>query len=79
MTFLTVSSKGQITLPVDQRRRLGLKAHDRIVAECVDDAIVIRRVKDFMELEGCLGKALSSEEEEQAIRDAASERALGSD
>jgi len=63
MAFTTVSSKGQITLPVQLRRKLGIRPGDRLQIEAVDDAILIRRAPDFFELEGFLGKALPRSEE----------------
>ena len=77
MTLLTLSSKGQITLPAAQRRKLGLSPHDRIISECVGDAIVIRRARSFFEFEGCIGQGLPIEEEERLMQEAAIERALG--
>ena len=41
MATVTLSSKHQITLPVDIVRRLGLKAGDKLVAELSDDRIVL--------------------------------------
>lgn len=79
MTFTTVSSKGQITLPVEIRRKLGIKPHDRITVESIGDTAVIRRVRDFFEFEGFLGKAVPIEEEERMIEEAAARHALGLD
>ncbi len=41
MAIITLSSKGQVTLPVDIVRSLGLKAGDKIIAELIDDRIVL--------------------------------------
>jgi AbrB family looped-hinge helix DNA binding protein len=68
MAVSTVSQKGQITLPARMRKKLGMRPHDRIVIETVDDAIVIRRASDFLELAGFLGKALPREEEIRQVR-----------
>ena len=77
MTIATISSKGQITVPSSLRAKLGIKAHDRLMIESSGDKIVISRVPNLLELEGCFGKALSSEEEREAIENAAIEHALG--
>jgi AbrB family looped-hinge helix DNA binding protein len=77
MPFATVSSKGQITLPAASRRRLGIKARDRVAIEVVDDAIVIRPVPDFFDLEGFLGKALPAEEERRRMADGVAEHEAG--
>lgn len=41
MPTVTLSSKNQITLPAAMVRRLGLKGGDKIVAELIDDHIVL--------------------------------------
>lgn len=44
MTEATLTSKGQVTVPVEVRRQLGLKAGDRLLFEVVDDVIRVRVV-----------------------------------
>lgn len=78
MSFATVSSKGQITLPVAARRQLGIRPHDRITIEGGDNEIVIRKIRSIFEIEGFLGKALSSKAEREAMMDAASDHVRGS-
>ena len=70
MTVSTISEKGQITLPAAARRRVGIKPKDRVIIETTDDAIIIKPVEDFFELEGFLGEALPEEEEREAVRKA---------
>ncbi len=41
VAIITLSSKGQVTLPVDIVRSLGLKAGDKLIAELIDDRIVL--------------------------------------
>ena len=41
MATITLSSKHQVTLPVDIVRSLGLKAGDKLIAELIDDRIVL--------------------------------------
>jgi antitoxin PrlF len=72
MTVATLSSKGQITLPVAARRLLGLHAGDRIVLEAQDDRIVMRRAQDFLGWKGRLGPARTRDAERDAMRRAAS-------
>jgi AbrB family looped-hinge helix DNA binding protein len=38
-----VSSKNQISIPSEARRRLGIEPGDRLSVEIVDDAMVLRR------------------------------------
>lgn len=42
MPRITLSSKNQITLPVDIVRILDLKPGDKLVAELIDDHIVLK-------------------------------------
>ncbi len=43
MSTATLSSKSQIVLPAEVRRRLGLHPGDRLVIEVEDDHVVIRK------------------------------------
>lgn len=63
MSISTISTKGQVTLPAQLRRQLGIGPKDNVVIEAEDDAIVIRKAPDFFALKGFLGKALPLEEE----------------
>jgi AbrB family looped-hinge helix DNA binding protein len=63
MSVARVSSKGQITLPVESRKVIGIKPGDRILIEVEGAQVVVRPVGDFFELEGFLGKALPRREE----------------
>ncbi|MGD0999319.1 MAG: AbrB/MazE/SpoVT family DNA-binding domain-containing protein [Candidatus Brocadiia bacterium] len=67
MPVSTISVKGQITLPIAFRRKLGIKPHDRIVIELEDKAIVVKRAPDLFEFAGVAGKALPPEEEERRM------------
>jgi AbrB family looped-hinge helix DNA binding protein len=46
MLTVKVSSKQQISLPSAVRRRLGIKAGDRLTVDVLDDAMVLRRRPD---------------------------------
>lgn len=74
MPIATVSSKGQITLPVESRRALGIQSQDRVLVDITDDAIVVRKVPDFLELDGFLGRALPDEEEQERMVNGIAER-----
>jgi len=43
MLSVKVSSKHQISLPSEARRRLGIEAGERLSVEIVDDTLVLRR------------------------------------
>lgn len=42
---LTVSSKGQISLPVNMRKRLSINTGDKLVAYASDDVIMLKAIK----------------------------------
>jgi AbrB family looped-hinge helix DNA binding protein len=44
-TISTISSKGQVTVPVEVRRRLGLKEGDRVEFAFVEGTAVLRPVR----------------------------------
>jgi len=77
MPIAAVSTKGQITLPSGFRKKFGIEPHDRVVIETTADAIIIRPVRDFMELQGFLGRAHSRSDEEAAVERTAAARASG--
>ncbi len=69
MATTSISTKGQVTLPVGLRRKLGLKPRDRVLVELRAGSIVISPAPDFFALKGFLGKALTREEERRrAVR-----------
>lgn len=73
MAVATISSKGQITLPAEARRAIGVAAGDRVIVRVVDGAIVVERALDFLSLRGVLGPALPRAEETAAMLDAVSD------
>lgn len=77
MTTVTVSSKGQITLPAGFRHRAGIAAGTRLQACQQGDTLILKPAPDFFALKGCLGKAKSQAVERRAAEMAASERANG--
>jgi antitoxin PrlF len=56
MSEATVTSKGQITIPADIRKALGLSAGERVVFTRLDDGTTIMRSKtrSILELKGML-------------------------
>jgi antitoxin PrlF len=79
MKMSTVSTKGQVTIPVDIRKDLGLKPHDRVSFVKINGNTVIRRVKSLYELKGFAGKALPIEEEERLMEEAVARHVMGLD
>ena len=74
MSAITLSeSKGQITLPSDIRKHLGLHTGDRMIAEELNGTVVLRplKFKGFVEAcesepKICHGKAVPAEEMDDA-------------
>ena len=79
--MLTVSTKGQITLPVDLRTRYGIEPGDRIFGEMTDIGYVIKRPKKgLLDYAGFIkADKIDPEAEEAAIKEAAVNRCLGED
>ncbi len=72
-----VTSKGQITIPVEVRRAMGLKPGGKVAFFEEDKGeFVLRRVRSIMELEGALAgliPPMTVEEMDKAIGEAVTE------
>jgi AbrB family looped-hinge helix DNA binding protein len=70
MSEATMTSKGQVTIPVDIRKALGLNAGERVVFTQLDDGTTIMRAKtrSILDLKGML-KAANGVERKVGIRD----------
>ncbi len=77
MQAVKVLPKGQITLPKEMRKILGIKEGDTLVIEKSDGDIIIRKGKTIHDYIGFLSKPAVSIEEviERATEEAAKERA----
>jgi len=64
-----VTSKGQVTIPVDIRERLGLQPGDEISFEETDEGYVIRKEIDEDRFEKWRGVADTDETVEGRMRD----------
>lgn len=60
MVVISISSKGQVTLPVKLRRQAGLELKDRILIEVQEGQLIIRKAENIMGLKGFLGKGMGS-------------------
>ena len=67
MAFSKVSSKGQITLPAESRRAVGIQPHDRVIIRVSGNRIVVEPARDLFELKGFLGKALPAGQERRGM------------
>jgi AbrB family looped-hinge helix DNA binding protein len=77
MRVATISSKGQITLPAQMRKKLNLEPNDRLILETIDDTIVIKKAPDLFELEGFLGKSIGERKEREIVARAVSRHVKG--
>jgi AbrB family looped-hinge helix DNA binding protein len=74
-----VTRKGPVTIPIDIRRRLGIKEGDKLAVEEHDDEIVFKRAKSYAERTAGIGaryrlpKPLTPEEERDAFGQAVAE------
>lgn len=77
MTYVTVSSKGQITLPVRARRALGIRPRDRVAVNVDRHQIVLRAAPGILSLAGSLGPAASLDNERTAAMAHVADRQTG--
>ncbi len=70
MSEATMTSKGQVTIPADIRKALGLTAGERVVFTQLDDGTTVMRAKTrtILELKGML-KPLRGKKGKVAIKD----------
>jgi AbrB family looped-hinge helix DNA binding protein len=64
---LTVSPKGQITIPAAMREKYDIKAGDKILWEDSDNGLVLKKPKDFFLLEGCFSLGHIPDDEEELL------------
>ena len=50
--YVTITSQGQITIPAEIRRELGLSAQKKAIVTIEQNQIVIKPGRDILELEG---------------------------
>ena len=48
----TLTQKGQITLPVQIRRLLGLQTRDKVIVQVIDNQVVVKSPKDILDMAG---------------------------
>ena len=63
--LLTVSDRGQVTIPQQFREKLSIQAGDKIYCDIVNDTLVCKKPLDFFSLKGSLGKMEIPENEEE--------------
>jgi bifunctional DNA-binding transcriptional regulator/antitoxin component of YhaV-PrlF toxin-antitoxin module len=77
MTYATLSSKNQITLPVEYLRGLGLKPKDRLEIREEKGQLILRRAPDFFALKGFLKGHKAPKDLRGAMMDAVAEHVIG--
>lgn len=77
MSLATVSSKGQITLPVKIRQRLGIRSKDKVQFLVRDNEIIIKPLRSFRELRGSISPKIG--DSRKAAREAAARHVMGED
>jgi AbrB family looped-hinge helix DNA binding protein len=68
-----VTQKGQVTIPVEIRRRLGIEASDRVIFRVEDDKVYLTPVTETLESAFGAVEPLGRPEDFQTLRDQAME------
>jgi AbrB family looped-hinge helix DNA binding protein len=72
----TMTQRGQVTVPAQIRKLLGLKAKDQVVWDVVDGAVVVRRPRFTLEtLAGSVKLRRPIKDVDEAIRQAKEDKA----
>ena len=64
---LTVSPKGQITIPAVMRGKYDIKAANKLLWKDLDNRLVLKNPQNFFLLEGCLALGHIPDDEEELI------------
>jgi bifunctional DNA-binding transcriptional regulator/antitoxin component of YhaV-PrlF toxin-antitoxin module len=68
--LITISNKGQITIPMQFREALAMQGGDKIYCDVINGAFVCKKPVDFFSLRACLGKVALPENEEELFTNA---------
>lgn len=72
----TVTSKGQITIPVSIRKKYGLHPNDKVDFIVEGERIILVPVKTLRDFRGAVGKSGDLEQERQAAKKATGRRVV---
>jgi AbrB family looped-hinge helix DNA binding protein len=75
--IITISNKGQITIPAQFRKELEFQYGDQVYCDVKDGAFICKKPADFFSLRGCLGKVEIPEDEEELFTDAVADHVMG--
>jgi AbrB family looped-hinge helix DNA binding protein len=73
-SITTVTTKGQVTIPIELRRELGIEPGDRIQFESGEGGLQLRRIPSIESVFGSVKPVRPGLTVEQAIREARAER-----
>jgi AbrB family looped-hinge helix DNA binding protein len=62
-----ITSKGQVTVPIQIRRKVNFNAGDTVFFEVRNNEVIIRKAKKLIDYEGILGKADLPDKEEELL------------
>lgn len=72
----TVTSKGQVTIPVSIRKKYGIGANDRVDFITEGDRIILIPVKTLRDFRGSVTGSGTLDEERQAAKDVVGRRTI---
>ena len=72
----TVTSKGQVTIPISIRKKYGLRANDRVDFITEGGKIILIPVKTLRDFRGSVTGTGAPDQERQAAKDAVSHRII---
>lgn len=75
--LVTISNKGQMTIPQKFREELRFRSGDKVYCEVVDGKLVCEKPVDFFSLEGCIKGMKLPEDEEELFIDAVADHVMG--
>jgi AbrB family looped-hinge helix DNA binding protein len=65
--IMTVSTKGQITIPASIKTQYHIKVGDKVLCEPMDNGFIIKKPKDFFSLKGCFSGGKIPDDEEELL------------
>ena len=66
-----VTSKGQVTIPLEIRKLLGISSGDKVAfSEAEDGSVIVRKLDEKKSLAGCLANKISKPATDEAIESA---------
>ena len=76
--LVTISNKGQMTIPQKFREELMFKAGDKIYCDIVDGKLICEKPQDFFSLKGCIKGVTLPENEEDLFVNAVAAHVMDS-